>query len=944
MRRLAVPGLLLLALVGAGLWLGPQFLEWSRWRAQLEGVASDRLGRPVTLGGRITLSLLPQPRLEAGDVAIGPGPDGVALTGRVLRLRLALVPLLRGRLEPREMALVGGTIRLPWPPSELPSLRPPAWLTELDARVEDSRLQLGTLTLEGFGASLATRGAAEALVSEGGFTFQGQALRFSARIARAGADGVAPLDLTLAAGPTTLAARGALQPGGSFEGRIEAAGPDLSQLLPAPAAPFRASGRLNAIADLLEAGDLALEVGGQAARGSVTLRLAPEPRVDVAVTAPRLDLDAWLGALRAGPGRGLPLNLDLAVEATSFGGVPLRRLRGGFFLTPERLTLSDVSAILPGDTTLEVAGATARRRLELGVRFQGNTVRETLQALGLPMAGADATRFRRGEGRFRLVLDGGATTISDLTASIDGARITGDGVLRQVNGRTTLGLGLTFDRLDLDGLLPGQPDWPAMVAAGQGMDLNLRLAVDRLLWRGTEAQRAALDATLDGGRLALRRLAMRLGGLDLSGSGTAVLGTPTRFSDLVLEAAGSVGPELQALLPAAPWLAALSGQPLALRLTGNGVPEAIGLRAESDVGELRLEAAGTLDATHPRGAGHLTLRHPGAARLLLPLLGPEAAEWLGRGSFSMIAALAGNPQLLTAENLDITAGNLRARSRLALATEGPRPRLTGRMTIAELPLPELRPLSEEPLPLAALQALDAELDVSVRRVQPLGGPALEALGTRARLQDGTFRLDGLQARLAGGALEGGVVLEGAAQPPRLALDAKLTGAVADGPVLGLPLDLGAGRVDAGLHLSAAGYSPAAMVATLAGSAQLEARDGTLLGLDLGRVQAAAQGDARAAEAALRQGLAGGATAFTRLRLDLALSAGQAVLEGSDMASDTALATATGGIDLPRGMLDLRIGTRPLPEAPEVQLRLSGPAAAPRRTLELAPFLRWRAER
>jgi hypothetical protein len=34
----------------------------------------------------------------------------------------------------------------------------------------------------------------------------------------------------------------------------------------------------------------------------------------------------------------------------------------------------------------------------------------------------------------------------------------------------------------------------------------------------------------------------------------------------------------------------------------------------------------------------------------------------------------------------------------------------------------------------------------------------------------------------------------------------------------------------------------------------------------------------------------------------------------------------------------------VPDAPEIGLRLTGPLAAPRRLPELAPFLRWRAER
>ena len=52
----------------------------------------------------------------------------------------------------------------------------------------------------------------------------------------------------------------------------------------------------------------------------------------------------------------------------------------------------------------------------------------------------------------------------------------------------------------------------------------------------------------------------------------------------------------------------------------------------------------------------------------------------------------------------------------------------------------------------------------------------------------------------------------------------------------------------------------------------------------------------------------------------------------------------GSLDLPRDAIDLRLRAQPMPEAPEVQLRISGPTDAPRRLPELSPFLRWRAER
>ena len=51
----------------------------------------------------------------------------------------------------------------------------------------------------------------------------------------------------------------------------------------------------------------------------------------------------------------------------------------------------------------------------------------------------------------------------------------------------------------------------------------------------------------------------------------------------------------------------------------------------------------------------------------------------------------------------------------------------------------------------------------------------------------------------------------------------------------------------------------------------------------------------------------------------------------------------GEIDLTRRMLDLGVSLR-IPDGPEVRLRLTGPAAAPKRVPELTPWLLWRAER
>ncbi|MFC7476133.1 AsmA family protein [Dankookia sp. GCM10030260] len=943
----------LAGLLAAALWIVPRLLDWESWRPQLAELATDRLGRPVHLDGPITLVLLPQPRIEAQDVSVGAADDGLSITARGLRLRLDLGALLAGRLEPRELVLVGGDIALPWPPVALPGFRAPPWLGPLDARLEDCRLRIGGLQADAVNARLLTGGATDAVVAEGSLAWRGYAARFNVQLGRAGFDGVAPLDLSLAAVGSTFSARGALAAEGGFEGRMEAGGSDLALLLPAPAGPWRATGRLTAAADLIAADDLNFDLNGQPARGAATFRLAPDARLDIALAAGRLDLDAWVAALRQSRGYTLPstvpVSIDLSAESTGFAGLPLRRLRGAFFLEGERLSLSDVSAVLPGETTIEVAGATAGPRLDLAVQFSAKTLRETLAALGLPLAGTDPARLRSAEGRFKLALEGTEAAVSDLAATLDGAKLAGNAVWRPAvaqAARPSLGLGLTIDRLDLNGLLPPLPEAAALNARLAGFDLNLRLAADRVLWRDLAAERATLDAALENGRVTLRRLSLRTGELDAAASGAAQLGAPLRFSDASLELAGA-GAALLPLLPAG-WagLAPLLAQPLALRLSGSGAPEALALRGEGDLGALRAEATATLDTTQARGNGTLTLRHPGTPRLLAPLLGAEAVGWLGQGSFSVIAGLSGQGRTLTAEHLDLVAGSFRGRGQMTLALDGARPRLTGRFAADVLPLPLLPLRGADPLGLDRLGTLEADLALEAARVEAAGGLVLESAGTALKLAGGTLRLEGLQARLGGGGLKAALVVEGAAVPPRLALEAALADAIISGPLFDLPLDLGAGRVEGTARLAAQGHSAAAILATLGGEASVLVRDGVLVGFDLAALQAAGGiTDLKAAEAALRQALAGGATAFERLEGAARLEAGRAVLEAMRLTTEGGgEAMASGAIDLGRGALDLRLAAKPMAEAAEVGLRLTGPVGAPRRLPEVAGYLQWRAGR
>jgi uncharacterized protein involved in outer membrane biogenesis len=917
-------GLLLLA--GASAWLLPRWLDWDRHRGALAEIASERLGRPVALEGQVALVLLPQPLLEAQRIVIGQAADEIQMSARALRLRLDLWALLLGRLEVRELALVGADIRLPWPPTALPGLTPPPWLTALDARLEESRIQIGGAVVEGVNARLMAGEIGEALTAEGSLAWRGRPMRFQAVLGRAGDAGVAPLDITASAAGANLRARGVLLTEGGFAGRLEAAGPDLSALIPAPAGAFRATANLAAGAELIVANQLELTLGTDAVRGGALLRLVPEPRFELTITAPSLDLEPWLAALRGAGAQAVPLSLDLSAEAAQFGPLRMTELRATANLQNEQLTLGRVSAVMPGETTLELSGGGGASRLELGLRWRSARPAEWLAAAGLTprLAPPEGPAL----GSLRLSWEGGAFSVTELVAQLGPTRV-GGGFVWRPGARPNLALGLEFDELALP---QSQAELAAALreAAGEA-DLQLRLSFARLRLRDDVWERLALDGATEGGRIVLRRLAGRHLGLDIVLAGTlSGAGPAARLSEMTLEAEGPAGPLLGRLGVARP---ALAAAPLRLRLSGAGPLDALALRLESDLAEARLEAQLTVDWPQDRVQARLTARHPGATRILSQALALPPPDWIGEGSFSLIANLGWRPGSWNAESFELVAGELRGRGQLALA--GERPALSGRLALERLPLPDWRGLD-----LAAWPGFDLDIALTADRVAARGLPLLEGVSARLRADATALRLEEGRAGLAGGSLTAALRLERAA-PQQLVFEGGMTDIVLAAPLTGRPLDIAAGRLSGALQLEAQGATPEAWLRSATGQGSLTLRDGVVQGFDA-PAAAAALGWADPG-VALAAALASGATPIERGQVAFNLAGGRLTLTEAALGAEAGLALGLSGtVDLADDRLALRLAL-PVPEgAPPVALDVTGPSRNPRREADLAPWRAWRA--
>ena len=966
--RVAIGFVVLLAVLLGAAWAVPPWLDGGRFRDDVAGLASAALGQTVRIDGAITLRVLPQPLLVAERVSVAGGAVGVTVIVEQLVVRVGLGKLLAGRVDARELVLRGADIRLPWPmdPAAL-ALRTPSWLSALSARIERGRLWLGEIEVTGLEATLEISDVSGSFVSAGRARGGGRDWMFTARVSRPGGDGAVGIDVTLdgrgAARGVGVVVSGQMQGDGTLLGRVAVRGPDLSQVLPAPAVAFRAEGRLSAGDGLVAADEVAGELAGSPVQGAVALRLAPRVRLDVALAASRLDLDAWLPVLlkgaEGGALAGLSVGIDVSAEAATLAGGTLRTLRGTVDFEGGAVALREGRAVLPGDAALRVSGRVAPGEGRGRVRFVGDAqldapaLRTTL-AWAAGAAAEDALPagvLQRAVLAGKVVLEPGQLSVSEMAGTVDGAGMAGSFSWRPGAGPAVCAV-LAVERLELGAWMPAQwPGLPALAGGFGALSLELKLEAARAGWHGVELAQLALELGAEPGGVALRRLTASGLGAVLAASATLHEGGRLADAKVTLRGAGGEGltPVLAAWLGpvATGWLAPLLRGAWAVQVQGGGAPDALGLKLVGDLGDLRIEASPILDLPRGRWAGHLMLHHPGASRLAELLGVAGVRSWLGDGSFGLMAQMARGPERIVAESFDLIAGGLRAGGALrlersAIATQShPQlsgPKLSGRVVAERLPLPLPDPRSSDPLPLAALVGWEAAVQVAAKHVLVAQETLLDEASVTVTLAGGHLELTRLVARLGAGSLTGALSFDATARPPALSVQATLAGVAVAGPVFDAPLDVTSGAIDGSVRLAALGFSPAGLLASLGGRMAFAVRDGVLAGIDVARM------GARLAEDDLRAALAGGSTRFERLVLEADVDRGGVALTEAALSGPAGTVAARGTIDLSRALLALRLAIMPaVPDAPEIGLRVSGPAAAPERVPELAGAVRWRAE-
>ena len=363
-----------------------------------------------------------------------------------------------------------------------------------------------------------------------------------------------------------------------------------------------------------------------------------------------------------------------------------------------------------------------------------------------------------------------------------------------------------------------------------------------------------------------------------------------------------------------------------------GAPSPMVFGLDSPLGKLAFGGSLALGG-EPSADGDLTLSIPSIGALA-SFLNIQPPPVLVADDVAITAKVKGAADTLTLADATLTSAGQTLEGAIAISNAGPRPALSGTLaaeTLALMPLlglPErvLDPSggwSTKPFAFEPLRTFDLDLRLSATHLDVYGLPLADAAAA-IMVADGKLSMTLIDAAAYGGRLQGEAVAAYLGRDLTISargelVDADLGAAIAD---VAEPVMTGTGRAQFAVETS--GASPAAAVASLTGTASLEAGDGSILGVNLEEALRRSRRRPIDVERDLRLG----ATAFDKVDASVVVDNGRARIQRAMMTSHGVTAELGGTIDLAAQSWSLQVGA--------VQTDASGQASqdAGRLTLDI----------
>jgi uncharacterized protein involved in outer membrane biogenesis len=578
-----IGGLLVLLLLGA--LIAPYFVDWSGYRTDFERVASQVLGRKVTVEGQASARILPFPSVTFENVKVGDDAENPAMTIANFSMDAELAPFLKGEVlifdmrveKPRMFVSVAPDGTVDW------VLRPqsPAGIETIslervtisDGAVEINNQAADRLdTIEALNATVAAKSLAGPWRFEGSLNFDDEALYLTGSSAKAEHDGALPLRISI--NPTKRSMLAELSGQVKLDGNSPVYTGDFilrPALLTDPGAValrdgegattgtpsdspvFNVKGKFEARHDGLNMPSYRFETGPKTdpyfAEGSGKIAWGAEPRFDIVADGAQVTfkddangkganfsdrIAAIESFLSKVPVPSMPGELKVDLPAVVAGDTTIRDVSLSASPLGNAWNVKSLTAALPGRTKVEAIG-----KLETGGNFgfAGNLLVASSQPSGLSawLAGSvpEAVRLLPAFGfDAKVMLTKDVQLFDNLELALGNTRLRGHIERRSDGARPSVAASFAADDLDLAEMqaLGAMIVGPGKTNNFAGHDLSIGLKAGPVTAAEVTADTLDLalrikDDTLDIDRLLISGLE------DASVSGTAKLtGFPAKLN------------------------------------------------------------------------------------------------------------------------------------------------------------------------------------------------------------------------------------------------------------------------------------------------------------------------------------------------------------------------------------------------------------------------------
>lgn len=1038
----------LIAVHIAALAVAPSFIDWTEHRIGIAAELERVLGRRVVIEGPVSATLLPSPRFSLHGARLG-NLDGAASSDMIqveaLEIRLAFWPLLAGKIVSTSLFLHKPVFELERLADGRPNWRfspaaPSHPATAVNQRNMASGIKFENAVIddgifiyrdgltgavervEGVNARFAADGLNGPLRLAGELRYHSIPLRFTVSTGRLDPDGqsATPINITAevrgqAQGLLrTQSMRGAGVFSGSFRmsetglrlgGTTKFSGDDLTDLVVALAPgvdlpdflaqPFSLEGLVDLQNDSLTANGMSFRLGDTRAEGAVSMVLGGNlPRLDIAMTFGRIDLDAWqvvaakkaaiatiAGQSLASSGttefalpRSIIVTFDVSADALTYRGGAARRTHFAAELSDGVIDIHRFESQLPGATQLAFHGRLlpleGRARLDGLAELASDDFRTLLGWFEVDISHMPAGRLNKILAISHLALTRDKLELDDLDLRFDNTRLTG-AVVTALRDRPAIGANFFIDRIDLD--IYRQSDMPASAAAASPaalsilplsalteFDAKLRVQLGQLDKDDDRLRDISLEASLVDGQLTIGELTLA----DLAGGRMSLAGKLAGFRDrLRLNLEFDMASEEPAkVLRVFGLTVPLPLPDQALKpfsahgtIIGDDIAHKIDIAVNAGATALSLNG----DLNLPRDAPmqftlNLGFEHPDYVDLLRlydPAFAPERSAPLRAVSLQTVFSSLRHDYSLT--GLKGLFGPLTLEGSAAVDFDGPLPRVSAQFSAEDIDTRHF--LSAPPKPArgaAEPQWSNAPIDMnlagliegrllfsgkSLRHGRWLvGDPKVELT-----LAEGGISLKQFAGRMMGGALD----LQGRYGPrgetePVMTLDynLNLSGAELGQALFDSPgIDLAGGRLNFALEGSAVGASEADLFSALNGRGSVTLDNTQIKGFDLARLNARYSLMETPGELVrlIQSTLSSGSTRATKLDGDFTIAKGVVAFDDLRIQSPGGNVRALIAADLPAWNLNatVEIQLAATVKLPKIELQMNGPLNEPRREFE-----------